>query len=72
MVALGGWAVSYDRGTPVNATPSQAIASEFLANPARVTVGSEELSANHRVKQIVEVRTSLNRSIYSHMGVLIR
>ncbi|KAJ1477328.1 hypothetical protein T484DRAFT_1821754, partial [Baffinella frigidus] len=32
----------------------QAIASEFLSNPARVTVGSEELSANHRVKQIVE------------------
>ena len=33
----------------------QAIASEFLQSPARVTVGSEELSANHRVKQIVEV-----------------
>lgn len=33
----------------------QGIASEFLSNPARVTVGSEELSANHRVKQVVEV-----------------
>jgi len=33
----------------------QVIAAEFLSNAARVTVGSEELSANHRVKQIVEV-----------------
>mmetsp|Transcript_30743 Transcript_30743/g.98888 ORF Transcript_30743/g.98888 Transcript_30743/m.98888 type:complete len:341 (-) Transcript_30743:79-1101(-) len=33
----------------------QKIAAEFLSNPARVTVGSEDLAANHRVKQIVEV-----------------
>lgn len=31
------------------------ISEELLNNPARVTVGSEDLAANHRVKQIVEV-----------------
>jgi ATP-dependent RNA helicase DBP3 len=31
------------------------ISEELLHNPARVTVGSEDLAANHRVKQIVEV-----------------
>jgi len=31
------------------------ISEDFLKNPARVTVGSEDLAANHRVKQIVEV-----------------
>ncbi|KAI8100371.1 hypothetical protein M9434_002617 [Picochlorum sp. BPE23] len=33
----------------------QKLASEFLCDPARVTVGSEELSASHTVKQIVQV-----------------
>jgi len=31
------------------------LASEFLCNPARVTIGSEDLAASHSVKQIVEV-----------------
>lgn len=31
------------------------LASEFLCNPARVTVGSEDLAASHTVKQVVEV-----------------
>ena len=31
------------------------ISEELLNNPARVTVGSQDLAANHRVKQIVEV-----------------
>ncbi|EJD55371.1 DEAD-domain-containing protein [Auricularia subglabra TFB-10046 SS5] len=31
------------------------LASEFMRNPVRVTVGSEDLSANKRVEQIVEV-----------------
>ena len=31
------------------------LASEFLCHPARVTIGSAELSASHSVKQIVEV-----------------
>jgi len=33
----------------------QQLASEFLNNPVRVTVGSEDLAANHKVKQIVDV-----------------
>jgi ATP-dependent RNA helicase DBP3 len=33
----------------------QQLASEFLSNPIRVTIGSEDLSANTKVKQIVEV-----------------
>eukprot|EP01102_Stenamoeba_stenopodia_P010563 TRINITY_DN3202_c0_g1_i1.p1 TRINITY_DN3202_c0_g1~~TRINITY_DN3202_c0_g1_i1.p1 ORF type:complete len:264 (+),score=81.99 TRINITY_DN3202_c0_g1_i1:567-1358(+) len=33
----------------------QQLASEFLKNPAKVTIGSPELSANVSVKQIVEV-----------------
>uniref|UniRef100_A0A7S4B8L6 RNA helicase n=2 Tax=Chrysotila carterae TaxID=13221 RepID=A0A7S4B8L6_CHRCT len=33
----------------------RALAEEFLANPIRVNVGSESLSANHRVTQHVEV-----------------
>ena len=33
----------------------QSIAAEFLRRPARVTVGSAELAANHRVRQIIEV-----------------
>jgi ATP-dependent RNA helicase DBP3 len=33
----------------------QKLASEFLDNPIRVTIGSEDLSANHSVKQIVQV-----------------
>jgi len=33
----------------------QQLAEEFLTNPVRVTVGSEELSANTKVVQIVEV-----------------
>lgn len=31
------------------------LASEFLCNPARVTIGSEDLAASHTVTQIVEV-----------------
>jgi ATP-dependent RNA helicase DBP3 len=31
------------------------LASEFLCNPAKVTIGSEDLAASHTVKQIVEV-----------------
>ena len=31
------------------------LASEFLCNPARVTIGSEDLAASHTVKQIIEV-----------------
>jgi len=31
------------------------LASEFLCNPARVTIGSEDLAASHTVKQVVEV-----------------
>jgi len=33
----------------------QLLASEFLTGPIRVVVGSESLSANNRVEQIVEV-----------------
>ncbi|KAK9843203.1 hypothetical protein WJX74_008611 [Apatococcus lobatus] len=33
----------------------QRLASEFLCNPVRLTIGSEELSAAHSVHQIVEV-----------------
>lgn len=33
----------------------QALGNEFLNNPIRVTVGSAELTANHKVKQIIEV-----------------
>jgi ATP-dependent RNA helicase DBP3 len=33
----------------------QLLASEFLVNPIRVVVGSEDLAANSRVEQIVEV-----------------
>jgi len=36
-------------------TSIQNLASEFLKNPVKVTIGSEDLSANHRVNQIVEV-----------------
>ena len=31
------------------------LASEFLCNPARVTIGSEDLAASHSVRQIVQV-----------------
>ncbi|GAB4813419.1 hypothetical protein N2152v2_000465 [Parachlorella kessleri] len=31
------------------------LAAEFLCNPARVTIGSQDLAANHNVKQVVEV-----------------
>ena len=31
------------------------LASEFLCDPAKVTIGSEDLAASHTVKQIVEV-----------------
>merc|ERR1719411_1998056 len=31
------------------------LAQEFLTNPVKVTVGSEDLSANKRIKQVVEV-----------------
>lgn len=31
------------------------LASEFLCNPARVTIGSQDLAASHSVKQVVEV-----------------
>lgn len=31
------------------------LASTFLNNPLRITVGSDELSANKRIEQIVEV-----------------
>lgn len=31
------------------------LASSFLRDPIRVTVGSDELSANKRIEQIVEV-----------------
>ena len=30
----------------------QKLASQFLADPARVTVGSQDLSASHSVKQV--------------------
>jgi ATP-dependent RNA helicase DBP3 len=33
----------------------QDLANEFLRDPVRVTVGSADLTANHNVKQIVEV-----------------
>jgi len=33
----------------------QKLAHEFLSKPVKVTIGSEDLSANHRVQQIVEV-----------------
>lgn len=33
----------------------QRIANEYLNDPVRVTIGSEELSANTRIVQIVEV-----------------
>lgn len=33
----------------------QALASEFLRNPAKVVVGTAELTANHNVTQVVEV-----------------
>jgi len=36
-------------------TSIQNLASEFLNNPVKVTIGSEDLAANHRVNQIVEV-----------------
>ena len=31
----------------------QKLASQFLADPARVTVGSQDLSASHSVKQVM-------------------
>jgi ATP-dependent RNA helicase DBP3 len=34
------------------------LASTFLNNPVRITVGSDELSANKRIEQIVEVLDS--------------
>jgi len=39
----------------------QQLASEFLTAPVRVTIGSEDLSANVRVQQIVEVIDMDNR-----------
>jgi ATP-dependent RNA helicase DBP3 len=33
----------------------QKLASEFLRNPIKITIGSEDLSANVRIQQIVEV-----------------
>mmetsp|Transcript_7750 Transcript_7750/g.22068 ORF Transcript_7750/g.22068 Transcript_7750/m.22068 type:complete len:474 (-) Transcript_7750:351-1772(-) len=33
----------------------QKLAMEYMANPARVTIGSEDLTANHAIKQHVEV-----------------
>ena len=36
-------------------TAIRKLAAEFLCNPARVTVGSEDLAASHSVKQVVEV-----------------
>lgn len=37
----------------------KALAADFLVRPVTVTVGSTELTANHRVKQIVEVMRAL-------------
>eukprot|EP01118_Nematostelium_gracile_P014071 TRINITY_DN5414_c0_g1_i1.p1 TRINITY_DN5414_c0_g1~~TRINITY_DN5414_c0_g1_i1.p1 ORF type:complete len:610 (-),score=193.78 TRINITY_DN5414_c0_g1_i1:24-1853(-) len=36
-------------------TTIQNMASEYLTNPVQVTIGSADLSANHKVTQIVEV-----------------
>lgn len=36
-------------------TSIQKLAAEFLTTPVRVTIGSEDLAANHRVSQFVEV-----------------
>ena len=33
----------------------RSLAEEFLSDPVRVSIGSQELTANHRVKQTVEV-----------------
>jgi len=33
----------------------QSLAKDYLINPVKVTIGSEDLAANHKVKQIVEV-----------------
>ena len=33
----------------------QRLAMDYMANPARVTIGSEDLTANHAIKQYVEV-----------------
>eukprot|EP00455_Lapot_gusevi_P054709 TRINITY_DN881_c0_g1_i3.p1 TRINITY_DN881_c0_g1~~TRINITY_DN881_c0_g1_i3.p1 ORF type:complete len:564 (+),score=212.82 TRINITY_DN881_c0_g1_i3:106-1797(+) len=33
----------------------QALASEFQKNPVKITIGSEDLTANQRIQQIVEV-----------------
>lgn len=46
------------RGNQVSATWPESVrrlASTFLNNPLRITVGSDELSANKRIEQIVEV-----------------
>ena len=51
---LGIWAAL----TPVSATWPESVrrlASTFLKDPIRVTVGSDELTANKRIEQIVEV-----------------
>ncbi len=41
----------------------QKLASEFLAEPVRVTVGSQDLSASHSVKQ---VRPTFHRHLTSN------
>lgn len=33
----------------------QKLAMEYMAQPVRVTIGSEDLTANHAIKQHVEV-----------------
>ena len=43
---------------PVSATWPESVrrlAATFLNDPVRITVGSDELSANKRIEQIVEV-----------------
>lgn len=47
-------------------TAIRNLASEFLCNPARVTIGSEDLAASHSVKQIVEVVDGAARDALLH------
>lgn len=42
-------------------TAIRKLASEFLSSPARVTIGSEDLAANHNVTQVVEVVDGASR-----------
>jgi len=56
-VSLGGYHSNHKFGT-VSATWPEAVrrlASTFQRDPVRVTVGSDDLTANSRVEQSVEV-----------------